>query len=125
MGHNIRVPRGADFIQQCKWLKVDGTAVNLTSITLSCLVKSYPTRATANVTPTVAVVSAAAGTFKVTFTDTQTATMVKDDYVWEVKATEPLGSISRIISGRILMYDAGGDIPPAPNLQTAVQDPIE
>jgi hypothetical protein len=125
MSHNIRVPKGADYIQQCKWLKLDGTAVNLTGITLSCVVKSYPTRATANVTPTVAVVSAAAGTFKVTFTDTQTATMVKDDYVWDVLATEPLGSISRIISGRVIVYETGEDIPLPPNLQTAVQDPLE
>lgn len=123
MGFHIRVPRGADFVQACSWTRVDGTAVDLTTYALSCRVKAYPWRATANVTPVVAVVSAPAGTFTVTFTNAQTSTMARDDYVWEVLATKS-GLVSRLLSGRVLMVAVGDDLAQPSSVQRAVLDPL-
>lgn len=124
MGHNIRVPRDCEYKQPCRWLKVDGTPVDITAITLACNVKSHPTRATANVSPTVTKTTPLSGLFEVSFTKEQTAAMVKDDYVWEVMATEASGKISRILSGRILMVDTGDALILPIQVQGAVQDTL-
>lgn len=123
MGHNIRVPRDCEYEQPCKWLAVNGAAVDITNITLTCNVKSYQTRATANLSPTVTKTTPLSGLFEVSFTKTQTASLVKEDYYWEVLAAEPGGAAntSRIISGRITMLDTGDSSIPI-QLQTAVQD---
>lgn len=120
VSHDIRVPRDCDYRQDCKWLNEAGTPINLTGKVLTCNVKSYPARATVNLSPAVNVTAAATGDFEVVFTDTQTAALLKDRYYWEVLAAESVGgSVSRILSGIITMADTGGD-PVLPALQTAV-----
>jgi hypothetical protein len=120
MSNDIRVPRDCDYRQACKWVTPAGAPVNLAGYTLVCNVKSYPPRATVNLSPSTSVTSAAAGEFDVVFTDVQTAAMVKDQYYWEVLATETATTfVHRILSGRILMADTGAN-PVLTALQTAV-----
>jgi len=117
--YNLNIDQGATFRLSMKWETGTGTVVtpvNLTGITFTMMVRrryankegSTPpilslTSAAATSLGSITITNAATGALQVTITDEGTVLLTQTEYVYDLEAHHPDGSVTRLLNGRVLV----------------------
>lgn len=97
---NILIEQGATFTRTLTIEQTAGVPLNLTGYTFSGKLKRNYTDANAAATFGLTVANAAAGTVTWTLTSTQTAALIPQVHIYDIRMTAPsTGAVTRILEG--------------------------
>lgn len=108
--YNIEIEKKAtfsrDFVVYSTYISagnVGNVPLDLTGATVSAKIKRKVTDSAALISFTAAVVDAAAGTFRLSLTAAQTASLAFDVGVYDVLITFPSGTVVKFIEGNVVL----------------------